>query len=104
MRIHFLFALVAGAAMATSLTFGAAMACKDKNDCSAGEICCMSPMGGRDHLSSGGKIVQGYCAPAKVCARDDGTSVVYGDDAQCPKGQSIKVKTTASGAKIKGCF
>ncbi|WP_316859260.1 hypothetical protein [uncultured Cohaesibacter sp.] len=94
----------AGLFALSALTAIPALACKDKTDCSSGEICCFSPMGGRDHLSSGGKIVQGYCAKASVCARDDGTSVVYGDGAECPEGQSIKIKTTASGAKIKGCF
>ncbi|TLP46086.1 hypothetical protein FDK21_10730 [Cohaesibacter sp. CAU 1516] len=98
------FILVASLAVVSTISWSDAYACKDKNDCSAGEICCMSPMGGRDHLSTGGKVVQGYCAKAKVCARDDGTSVVYGDGAECPPGQSVKVKTTASGAKIKGCF
>ena len=101
-RSHFMLGAVM--AMVSTLMVPSAFACKDKNDCSSGEICCMSPLGGRDHLSSGGKVVQGYCAKAKVCARDDGTSVVYGDGVQCPDGQSIKVKTTASGAKIKGCF
>lgn len=97
-------AAFAGLLLAVFLMPASAWACKDKTDCAGNEICCFSAFGGRNNLTSGGKVVQGYCAKAKVCARDSGTSVIYNDGAECPPGQSIKVRTLPSGARVKGCF
>ena len=85
-----------------------AFACKDKSDCSAGEICCMGTNWSSDNphgsqTFGGPKRENGTCMSAKACARDDGTSVIYGPGAQCGAGTK-NCTVIVNGHRMTGCF